>query len=205
MRPGHRVAASLPVVAFAAIAHATDTWTNVAPGFGLPRVDGFGTAWCWSDFQQATPEASSLGSPEGGELTLARGETAQVWFDLRNTGLTPFRSGVTKLAPIQRDVPSPVAGPDWPDARARTGRTPRATETSARPTAQLRHGTSLQTSEDAGPLSSNDDTPSLSSNDDMATTSASGDKMIVLLGADIDLSRPHADGPGVPDADSNPC
>jgi hypothetical protein len=82
-------------------------------GFGLPCVEGLGTAWCWADFHQGVPAASSLGAPEGGQLALDAGATAEVWFELANTGLTTWTPSVTKLAPVPRDTDCPLAGPDW--------------------------------------------------------------------------------------------
>lgn len=82
-------------------------------GFGLPCVEGFDTAWCWADFYQASPTASSLAAPEGGALTLASGESAEIWFELENTGLASWLPGTTLLAPLPRDEASPVAGDDW--------------------------------------------------------------------------------------------
>lgn len=81
--------------------------------YGLPCVAGLGTAWCYADFHQGTPVASSLGAPAGGELSLAADETAEIWFELENTGLTTWSPGVTKLAPIPRDTDCLLAGPDW--------------------------------------------------------------------------------------------
>ena len=82
-------------------------------GFGLPCVEGFGTAWCWADFYQGTPVDSSLGAPEGGELSLPVDQTTGVWFDIENTGLMPWLPGTTLLAPIPRDEDSLLAAPDW--------------------------------------------------------------------------------------------
>jgi len=82
-------------------------------GFGLPCVEGFDTAWCWADFYQGEPVGSSLGAPDGGALTVTTGEAPTVWFELQNTGLVTWIPGVTILAPIPRDVDSPLAGPDW--------------------------------------------------------------------------------------------
>ena len=83
-------------------------------GYGLPCVEGFGTAWCWADFYQGTPSASSLGAPEGGDLTVDASETAELWFELENTGLMPWLPDTTLLAPLPRDTDSPLAGPEWP-------------------------------------------------------------------------------------------
>jgi hypothetical protein len=82
-------------------------------GYGLPCVEGLGTAWCWADFYQASPADSSLGAPEGGELTVTTGVATEIWFELENTGLTTWIPGTTKLAPLPRDTDSPLAGPDW--------------------------------------------------------------------------------------------
>lgn len=82
-------------------------------GYGLPCVEGFGTAWCRADFRKAEPIASSLGAPEGGTLSMTLGEETLVWFELRNEGHVPWIPGVTILAPIPRDVASPLEGPDW--------------------------------------------------------------------------------------------
>jgi hypothetical protein len=82
-------------------------------GFGLPCVEGFGTAWCWADFYQASSSASSLGAPEGGELSLHPGQAAEIWFDLENTGLATWTPGTTKIAPLPRDEACPLEGADW--------------------------------------------------------------------------------------------
>jgi hypothetical protein len=86
-------------------------------GFGLPCVEGFGTAWCYADFHQGTPVESSLGSPLGGALTVTLGEQPTLWFELENTGLTTWTAGTTKLAPLPRDAESPLLGPDWLSAQ----------------------------------------------------------------------------------------
>lgn len=83
-------------------------------GFGLPCVEGFSTAWCWDEFHKADPVASSLDAATGGELVLAEGEIPTVWFELKNTGLTTWKAGNVKLAPIPRDEDSPFATDDWP-------------------------------------------------------------------------------------------
>jgi hypothetical protein len=82
-------------------------------GFGLPCVEGLGTAWCHADFRKAEPVASSLGAPEGGSLSATAGDDVSVWFDLRNVGLVTWQPQVTMLAPIPRDEPSALAGADW--------------------------------------------------------------------------------------------
>lgn len=82
-------------------------------GFGLPCVEGFGTAWCHEEFYQAEPVDSSLETPVGGSLTVVRGQQPTVWFELENTGLATWKAGTTKLAPLPRDADSAVAGPDW--------------------------------------------------------------------------------------------
>jgi len=82
-------------------------------GFGLPCVEGFGTAWCWAELRQAQPVSSSLGAPQGGTLAVAEGEEPTVWFEVLNTGQTTWSPGITKLAPIPRDADSPLAGADW--------------------------------------------------------------------------------------------
>lgn len=82
-------------------------------GYGLPCVEGFGTAWCRADFRKAEPIASSLGAPDGGIISMTLGEEVLVWFELRNDGHVPWIPGVTILAPIPRDVESPLEGPDW--------------------------------------------------------------------------------------------
>jgi hypothetical protein len=81
--------------------------------FGLSCVSGIGNSWCYSKLRKAEAVASSLGSPQGGELTVAPGGTAEVWFEVRNTGQVPFDPGKTRLAPLPRDKPSPLAAPGW--------------------------------------------------------------------------------------------
>jgi hypothetical protein len=82
-------------------------------GFGLPCVEGFDTAWCWADFYQASPSASSLGAPDGGALVLAAGASSEIWFELENTGLATWIPGTTMIAPLPRDAASPFAAADW--------------------------------------------------------------------------------------------
>jgi hypothetical protein len=83
-------------------------------GFGLPCVEGLGTAWCYADLLQGEPAASSFGAPEGGDATAVVGEPREVWFDLVNTGTVAWQPGVTFLAPVPRDAASPVGAPSWP-------------------------------------------------------------------------------------------
>ncbi|MFH1808347.1 MAG: phosphodiester glycosidase family protein [Pseudomonadota bacterium] len=81
-------------------------------GFGLPCVSGLGTAWCWAEFYQATPEASSLGAAGGGSIDVVDGQPTTVWFELRNTGRMAWDAN-TRLAPMPRDGSSSLAAPDW--------------------------------------------------------------------------------------------
>lgn len=55
------------------------------------------------------------GFPAEGEepLEIAEGEAADGWFELLNTGTATWKTATTKLAPIPRDEPSPLADESW--------------------------------------------------------------------------------------------
>jgi hypothetical protein len=46
-------------------------------------------------------------------LTVHQGDVANGYIELTNTGTQTWKAGVTKLAPIPRDKPSPFADPSW--------------------------------------------------------------------------------------------
>jgi|GEM_PF-1378911 len=46
-------------------------------------------------------------------LTVHQGDVASGYIELTNTGTQTWKAGVTKLAPIPRDKPSPFADPSW--------------------------------------------------------------------------------------------
>lgn len=52
--------------------------------------------------------------PSSETIELESGETLEGWFDLRNVGTSTWSTATTKLAPIPRDVPSPLADASWP-------------------------------------------------------------------------------------------
>jgi hypothetical protein len=81
--------------------------------YGAACVGAFGDAWCAFEFYQGELVASSFPAPGAGVVTLEVGETVEGWFDVRNTGRSTWEPGVTKLAPIPRDQPSPLADPSW--------------------------------------------------------------------------------------------
>jgi hypothetical protein len=77
--------------------------------FGVSCVSGFGDAWCAKDFWKAELVQSSFSGP----VQVPLGGQVPVWFELKNTGLSPWTKGTTLLAPIPRDMPSPYAGSGW--------------------------------------------------------------------------------------------
>ena len=46
-------------------------------------------------------------------VTLHVGESVDGWFEVRNTGTATWHRGTTKLAPIPRDMPSPLGDANW--------------------------------------------------------------------------------------------
>lgn len=52
--------------------------------------------------------------PASEAIELEVGERLEGWFDLENTGTSTWSTATTKLAPIPRDVASPLADPSWP-------------------------------------------------------------------------------------------
>jgi hypothetical protein len=81
--------------------------------FGAACVDAFNDAWCAYEFYQGELVDSSFPTAAEDALALAPGGTVAGWFDLLNTGLSTWQPGVTKLAPIPRDEPSPLADGSW--------------------------------------------------------------------------------------------
>ncbi|MFT7624653.1 MAG: hypothetical protein ACI9WU_003841, partial [Myxococcota bacterium] len=57
------------------------------------------------------PSTSAFGVE--GTVQLALNETQDGWIKFTNSGDVPWSPGTTRLAPTPRDVPSPVASPDW--------------------------------------------------------------------------------------------
>ncbi len=71
-----------------------------APSHCVPKYSG-------TYMGQSFPELA------GPPLVLAEGEGAAGWIDLLNVGTSPWTPGVTKLAPVPRDQPSPLADASW--------------------------------------------------------------------------------------------
>jgi hypothetical protein len=63
------------------------------------------------------PTDLSCSPGEGARLTLAPGDTGSCTLTVQNVGQATWSPGLTNLAPIPRDVASPLAAPTWLDTR----------------------------------------------------------------------------------------